>query len=680
VSHDTDKLIRQLSLVAFLMAERRALTARDVKSHVEGYSEMSDEAFARRFYSDRAELLALGVPLQSQRDEFTGEELYTLRSEQYFLPPLELSDDELAALQTCLYLLEGKFAYAEPLRLALQNLALGRPGFAEPASETAVRVEVLDPDYSPEMPGRLGKLENAISKQRTVRFAYWSISRDEVADRTLNPYALIPENGVWYVVGLDLDREDIRTFRVSRIRGDIRFATRRERDFRIPREFEIERFLGRAAWQIGDRAGEARVEVAPDTAWWVQRVYRDAGRLEDGVFVTEYASLPLLASWVLRQDGRARPVAPDALRREVGRALKTVQERHKGAPPEPAAGARAAHADGAGDRPAGPVAPERFAVLQSLLAYLLAACGDERAGVVAAHELVDRFGIPEEELEEHLSLLNLVNFGGGCYTVYAELRGDEVHVDKEMYGDTFRAPPRLTPLEARAIRLALEFVGPMVAADAHTPLDRVRRKLEETFGQFELAQTPEPHVEPEEEELVGTFSRAIRARRLVAIEYQKEGEQTWSARTVEPYSLERALPYWYVHTWDRTRAGEKSFRLDRMRSARLTKERFEPRTGFEPSRLSDARTAKVLYSPEVARWETERGATPLADGTALKEMPVGSAEWLVGEIFSYRGEAVVLDPPDLRAQIARRARELASELGVSRLRVRPVAARPAAGG
>src|SRR5881296_4660612 len=164
MSHDTDKLIRQLSLVAFLMAERRPLTARDVKSNVEGYSEMSDEAFARRFYSDRAELIALGVPLQSQRDEFTGEELYTLRSEQYFLPPLELSDDELAALQTSFYLLEGQFAYAEPLRLALQNLALGRPGFGEAASETAVRVEVRDPGYSPELAGRLGKLENAISK------------------------------------------------------------------------------------------------------------------------------------------------------------------------------------------------------------------------------------------------------------------------------------------------------------------------------------------------------------------------------------------------------------------------------------------------------------------------------------------------------------------------------------
>src|SRR3954471_9648060 len=204
------------------MAERRALTARDVKSNVEGYSEMSDEAFARRFYSDRAELIALGVPLQSQRDEFTGEELYTLRSENYFLDELELDDDELAALQTALYLLEGRFAYSEPLRLALQNLALGRGGF----EEQQLPVEVSDPDYTPEMQGRLAKLENAISKQRTVKFSYWSIYKDVEEERTLNPYALLPENGSWYVIGRDLDRDDIRTFRVSRIRSDIRFATR----------------------------------------------------------------------------------------------------------------------------------------------------------------------------------------------------------------------------------------------------------------------------------------------------------------------------------------------------------------------------------------------------------------------------------------------------------------------
>ncbi len=670
MSHDTDKLIRQLSLVAFLMAERRPLTARDVKTNVEGYQEMSDEAFARRFYSDRAELIALGVPLESQRDEFTGEELYTLRSENYFLDELELDDDELAALQTALYLLEGKFAYAEPLRLALQNLALGRPGFAEPATETSVRVEVLDPDYSPEMPGRLGKLEGAISKQRTVKFPYFSISRNRLTERTVNPYGLLSDNGSWYVIGHDADRKNIRTFRVSRIRGDIRFATRRERDFRIPPDFDIDAFRGRPPWQIGDSAGEARIELAGDTAWWVRRTFGTAGRLEDGIFVTEYSAIPLLAAWILRQDGRAIPVEPADLRRDVGEALRRVREAHQGAPPKTGAAATPRPIEPIGERPAGPVAPERFAVLQALLAYLLAACGEDPDAEIPALEVVKRFHIPEEELEEHLSLLNLVNFGGGCYTVYAELDGDVIRVDKELYGDTFRLAPRLTPLEARAIRLALEFVGPMIAADAHTPLDRVRKRLEETFGQFELAQTPEPPVDTEEEELISTFSRASREHRLVEIEYQKEGEQTWSKHLVEPHKLERSLPHWYVHTWDRTRGAERSFRLDRMRSAKLEEGTFEPRVGFEPSRLGDARTVRVLYSKAVARWAVERGAQPLKDGTALAEMPVGSAEWLVGEILSYRGEATVLEPEDLRRRIGERARELAAELGVSRLRAR----------
>ncbi|PWU25113.1 MAG: hypothetical protein C5B48_02945 [Candidatus Rokuibacteriota bacterium] len=669
MSHDTDKLIRQLSLVAFLMAETRPLTARDVKQNVEGYSEMSDEAFARRFYSDRAELLALGVPLQSQRDEFTGEELYTLRSESYFLPPLELTDDELAALQTCLYLLEGQFAYAEPFRLALQNLALGRPGFSEAPTQTAVRVEVRDPDYSPEVAGRLSKLESAISKQRTVRFEYWSIARNETRERTVDPYALLPDKGAWYVVGRDHDVDEIRTFRVSRIRGDIRFATRRERDFRLPPHFDADDYRLPPRWQIGETRGTARIGVGGDTAWWIERTLGSAGKIEDDAFVTDYADLSQLASWVLRLEGRAVPLEPDELRREAAAALRRVRQRHEGAPPRLS---RPVPSDDQPplERPGGPVAPERFGLLQALLAYLLTACGDEREAVIPAQELVERFSIPEESLEEHLSLLNLVNFGGGCYAVYARLRGDEVHVDKELFGETFRSPPRLTPLEARAIRLALDFVGPMIAAEAHRPLDRVRRKLEETFGGFDLAQTAEPQTDKAEERLVARLSEGIRRRRVVEIVYQKEGDETPKNHLVEPYAFERKLPNWYVHTWDRTRDAKRSFRLDRMRSADLTGESFEPREDFEPDWLAGARVARIHYSKRVARWETERGAVPLTDGSAVTEAKVGSPEWLIGEILSYRGEAVIVEPDDLRKLVARRAHALERELGLSRLRIK----------
>ena len=671
VSHDTDKLIRQLSLVAFLMAERRALTARDVKSNVEGYSEMSDEAFARRFYSDRAELLALGVPLQSQRDEFTGEELYTLRSEQYFLPQLELEDEELAALQTALYLLEGKFAYAEPLRLALQNLALGREGFSDAPSATAGRVEVLDPDYSPELPGRLAKLEGAISKQRTVRFDYWSISRDEESERTLNPYALLPDNGTWYVVGRDLDREDIRTFRVSRIRGEIKFATRASATSARRRTSTSRSTAAGRPGRSATSSARRRIEVRGDTAWWVQRAYGSTGRLEDGVFVTEYSSLSQLASWVLRQDGRAVPLEPEDLRREVASALRRVRSVHEGRAPEPAREAPLPGVGVAVERLAGPVAPERFAVLQALLAYLLAACGESKDATIPVDELLARFpSIPAEELEEHLSLLNLVNFGGGCYTVYAELRDDTVFVDKELWGDTFRSPPRLTPLEARAIRLALDYVGPMIAADAHTGLGKVRKKLEETFGQFELAQTPEPQIERAEEDLV-VDARARHARAQARRDRIPEGDGRTALvaprRAVRAGAAAAELVRAHVGPLERSREVVPP-RPDAQREADAREVRAARGLRAEPAPRSAQRARPLLARDRTLRDRARRATARRRQRD--RAVPVGSDEWLESEILSKRGEAVLLGPAELRTRIAGRARELAKELGVERLRAR----------
>src|SRR5437868_1646423 len=83
-------------------------------------------------------------------------------------------------------------------------------GFSQPPTQAAVRVEVSDPDYSAEMSGRLGKLESAISKHRTVKFGYHTMSTNKESERTLNPYALLSDNGAWYVVGHDLGRDDIR--------------------------------------------------------------------------------------------------------------------------------------------------------------------------------------------------------------------------------------------------------------------------------------------------------------------------------------------------------------------------------------------------------------------------------------------------------------------------------------
>src|SRR3978361_2204844 len=117
VAKDTEKLIRQLSLISFLMAQGRPVSALEIKREVEGYSDMNDDAFARRFYADRAELESLGIQLSVEKpaDSLYEQENYSLAPENFHLPAIAFNDSELAALHTALSLLDGELAYAEPL-------------------------------------------------------------------------------------------------------------------------------------------------------------------------------------------------------------------------------------------------------------------------------------------------------------------------------------------------------------------------------------------------------------------------------------------------------------------------------------------------------------------------------------------------------------------------------------
>jgi proteasome accessory factor BC len=678
LTHDADKLIRQLSLVAYLMAEQRPVTARDVKLRVEGYANMGDEAFARRFYADRSELQGLGVPIASVRDEFTSEELYSLREEQYFLPPVELTDSELAALQTSFYLLEGQFAYAEPLRLALQNLALGRAWpIADPGPKTAT-VELLGPSYTSEVAQRLAKLEQAISRQRTVKFRYWTISSDSEAERTVNPYGLFELNGVWYVVGDDLDRDEDsdrrRTFRVSRIRGEIKFATRRERDFRMPADFNVTAYRDRAPWRlVSEESGTAVLNVAPDASWLVERRFGAYGEFEEqpdgsGRFTTAYSDIEPLAAWILSLGGRAVPVEPAELVDRVADDLRTVAEAHSAPARTLPGAAKPSRAPEPSLQARGPsaVAPERFALLQALLAFLLARCGEGSSARVEAAEVEERFQLDPQELKESLELLNLVNFGGGCYAVYCSTDDGHVVVDKELYGDAFRRPARLSPLEAKALLRALDVVAPLVAAEADTSLQTVREKVEAAFGRFPLSDTPMPQEEGAEEHAVTVLNEGVRNRLLVEITYLSRSSDELSTRTIEPYLLRRDDRGWYVEAYDRTRGGRRTFKVAYIKDADLMDEPYEPRADMadlDHSLGGDVGVARVWFSAGRARWELEgRPATrPLEDGSAVAEVTYGSRAWLISEILRYRGQAEVLEPAIVREEVAEAAAALLEE-------------------
>lgn len=689
---DDDKLVRQLSLVAFLMSQQRPVTADEIHESVEGYGGMSDQAFLRRFYADRGEIEAMGLKLAVERptdDPFQGD-LYALPPENYYLPQIDFDERELSALHTCLYLLEGQFAYAEPLRLALQHLTLGRPSPLDDHAARTVSVNLLGGDYSPEVAAHLSKIESAISRRKTIRFTYYSIGRDERSEREVDPYSLLYLGGNWYMVGYAHEREATRIFRLSRIEGRITFKTRAEHDFAPPRDFDVTRYRDRAPWQLDDDGREATVVLSPIVAWWVEQMFGTYGTCElredgSGVFTTEYTSASALLTWVLSLGTHAEIAGPDDLRRAAHEALVTVAARHttrpKIAPPvpaDPAAGDQPLTTDRTAIAPDKVVPAERFARLLALMTRLLAACGDATHTTVPVSDLRTALNIDRKVLDEDLTLLNLINFGGGCYALYAKIEGDAVAVTRETYGDRFARPARLSPLEAKALLWALEFIGDRLPVEADDALVSARGKVEQAIGADNLPEVEIGRVQNANAAVSMAINHALRDDHKLEIEYWTEARGALNTRTIEPHLLVNARDAWYLVAYCHQAHDQRTFRVDRIRSATVLAEHFTRRPEIMASgpylpfgdraehNEATAQSASVWCSAALARWMIEEHPSweRHTDGSVIVEIPYASQEWMVKEVLKHQGDAVLLEPALLRATIAGTAERIAARYAV----------------
>ena len=659
MAKDTEKLIRQLSLISFLLAERRPLTAQEIRRSVEGYATMNEEAFARRFYADRMELEALGIGIEVRRpaDSAVEQETYALRPERLHLPPIRFSEEELLALQMALKLLDGRFAYAQPLRLALQQVtwASGPPAGKE--AEAPVLLGVTASTQTAEDAQRLAKIEAGIVRRKTVVFAYHSLERDEVLERKVDPYHLLYRNGEFYLIGYSHERGEVRVFRLSRIKGKVAFATKSEHDFRPPQGFDPREFAQRAEWQLGPERGIAEIEVDERLGWYVKRHWGRYGQVEERpdrsiILRTGYASGRALIGWLLSLRGHGRLVGPAELVEELEHRLELLERRHRelaaqlreeGLPSPPQLHHR--QQDG---QPPEAIKPERFARLMALATILIEAGRQGRE--LRLEELAKRLSATKQEVREDISILNVVNFGGGMYVLYAEV--DEhgvVRVDPEPYSDNFERPVRLLPIEAKALIAAIDLLGSHLGAGA---LASAREKIVAALGN----DAPGLLVQPGEDdpELAKLLSSATEGRQVLKLEYYKPAEDRLQERVVEPLALALGREGWYLAAFDRERNDLRHFRLDRIKRAQPTGERFAPR-GREPEALPDwlrtgqlegASQAILWVAPERARWLSERyrQLAKRPDGSALVAVPYGSIGWLVGAVLREAGDAAVIEP------------------------------------
>jgi predicted DNA-binding transcriptional regulator YafY len=694
MAKDTEKLIRQLSLISYLMAERRPVTAPEIRRDVEGYSVMNEDAFARRFYADRSELEALGIVLAVEKpvDGLVEQENYSLPPENFHLPPIAFSDKELAALRTALQLLDGEFAYAEPLRLALQQISWGRPSPLAAPEQSTVALGITGAAGGHEVSHRLAKIETAIFRRKTIVFDYHTMERDDVGARRVDPYQLLYQGGQFYVVGRSHERSAIRVFRLSRIRGKVGYATKAEHDFQRPANFDPRAYANRIDWQFGEPIGTAEVRISERIAWQIERHFGRYGEMrpasDDGdggdlLFVTQYANSRQLIAWALGLGDNARIVGPPELVSELRERVSLLIERHAGdpqvadavapadLPPAADVDARGEHEsdDGNGSRPDAAIRPERFARLVTLASILIDA---GRAGrMLNASEIRAALKISEQELREDISVLNVVNFGAGTYVLYAEIHSDgTIEVDPEPYGDSFARPARLLPVEAKALVAAIDLIGEHIPEGS---LASVREKIVAALGEDPVHEGLQ-FAPPGGDDVViaAEVSRAIAARRLLSFEYYKENEDEFSTRMVEPYALINGREGWYLASFDPSRDSVRHFRLDRIKSATMTSESFEPRPDVDPAADVDgwprtgevpaSRRAQVWVSPERARWaREERGAiAELEDGSVIVELGFAGVDWLVRETLKEAGDAVVLGPEDARAAVRDAAQAIAT--------------------
>ena len=306
-----DRLERLVNLTATLLDTRRPITLDEIAERIEPSYPEEKGSRRRQFERDKETLRELGIPISVETpDGFGSDQAYRILADDYYLPDLGLTDDELAALHVAITAvrLEGDDA-----RDALRKLG----GVTGEGADTAFADLPVTP--------ALSLLFEAASGHAPVTFSY----RGE--PRRLEPYGVVLRWGHWYVVGRDEDRDAPRAFRVDRIDGGIERG--RAGGFTPPPGIDPRELVRNDPLTYGeDQPVDARVLVDPPRAAWVIDQLGESAVVErrsDGAVVV---GLPVVnrsafRTWVLDLLDHAEVLAPPELRADMIAWLDALIER-----------------------------------------------------------------------------------------------------------------------------------------------------------------------------------------------------------------------------------------------------------------------------------------------------------------------------------------------------------------
>lgn len=209
---------RLMNLVIMLLVARTPVTKDRIREVIEGYQGSPEEAFEKMFERDKAELRALGIPLElAAIDRYFDDELgYRIARDSFELPEIDLEPDELAVLGLAARVWQHAGLAATTSQALVKLKAAGYEVDRQALDILQPRVAVDDPAFDTVL--------QYTTSRTPITFLYRR-PRDRYASlRRLEPWAVVTSRERWYVVGRDLDRGEPRMFRLSRIVGDVERA------------------------------------------------------------------------------------------------------------------------------------------------------------------------------------------------------------------------------------------------------------------------------------------------------------------------------------------------------------------------------------------------------------------------------------------------------------------------
>lgn len=268
---------RLLDLVALLLDAREPITWAELReAFPEDYGAPSDEAAERKFERDKAELLELGIPVTYVQGDDERRDGYVVDREQYYLPEVGLTPEELALLYAAgSAALAGAFPGRRDLAHALRKIGF-YAGTELPSPR--VRMELDAVLHQEEVAPRLELLRLAAAGRKWVEISYYSPRSGKTTQRRVDPYGLAMRRGLWSLVGYCHLRQDIRTFHVHRIREiKVNPAKPRSHDFDVPATFRLEHHVASYPWQHRIHAPiSVTVELWAELAPLAGRIFPDS--------------------------------------------------------------------------------------------------------------------------------------------------------------------------------------------------------------------------------------------------------------------------------------------------------------------------------------------------------------------------------------------------------------------